>query len=207
MVRPKMRLADPADLPGHRFAAIWHDSYMYVVGWLSVASVGLRLVSPRPAFSVIRFNARSWAGWENEMGVCGPFPTSRHCAALTLRTPGPTQHIMTATHNGFVLSTTISVSDMSAESQNESKASRPTECVAVHCLATHPETCNTNLVSPNLSRPSIRFGKASKWVQTGNCPSAARFAALRTSTVFQLPTADSNDPQVLQDISHTAHAD
>lgn len=44
----------------------------YMVGWLSVASVGLRLVSPGPAFSVIRFNARSWAGWENEMGVCGP---------------------------------------------------------------------------------------------------------------------------------------
>lgn len=55
-----------------------------------------------------------------------PFPTSRHCAALTFHAPGPTQRIITATHDGFVLSTTSSISDISAESQNDHQARSPT---------------------------------------------------------------------------------
>lgn len=101
-----------------------------------------------------------------------PFPTSRHCAALTFGAPGPTQQIITATHDGFVLSPTVSISDMSAESQNDSKASQSTRRNAMHCSVTRPEfgiyTCPLYLdlfEAANLSCPGR---KSSNWAQTGN---------------------------------------
>lgn len=79
---PEMRLAGGADLPGPGPAqrSSMTASTGVGQGWLSVASAGLRLASPGPHSTVIRFNAQMRPG-----GVVDgdPFPTSRHCAKLT----------------------------------------------------------------------------------------------------------------------------
>lgn len=98
---PEMRLAGGADLPGPGPAqrSSMTASTGVGQGWLSVASAGLRLASLGPHSTVIRFNAQMRRGCVVDGD---PFPTTRHCAKLTLGGGCATGH-------SFVLSVTTRV--------------------------------------------------------------------------------------------------